>query len=381
MSIEVRHTATGVRYDVKLRDPGGRMYQRTFRTKREAVSYQDTERTDRGRGIWVDPRGAATPFGELASEWLTTNPAKRPTTLARDETIVRVHLKPKLGPRPVGTITSREVQSLVNEWCKRAAPRTVRRQYGTLHAILNAAVEAELIGRSPCRGIKLPAVRSTESHIVDADELGVIAAAMRDDIRPMLYLGAVLGLRWAECAGLKVGRLDFLPSTLAVAWQRTRGPGGAMVEGPPKSAAGCRTLTVPAPLMDMLGRHLARRGLTGSDSRAYVFVSPGGGPLDYSHWYQRDWVPAVVGAGHYEETPDPKRPGKTRKKPTLGFHDLRRANATGLVAEGVDLKTAQSRLGHSDPRLTLAVYAQATSEGDRRAAEQMGSRFMRPAAS
>jgi len=32
----------------------------------------------------------------------------------------------------------------------------------------------------------------------------------------------------------------------------------------------------------------------------------------------------------------------------LGFHDLRRANATGLVADGVDIKTAQAMLGHSN---------------------------------
>lgn len=60
----------------------------------------------------------------------------------------------------------------------------------------------------------------------------------------------------------------------------------------------------------------------------------------------------------------------------LTFHDLRRANATGLVAEGVDMKTAQTRLGHSDPRLTLAIYAQATSEADRSAAVRIGARFL-----
>jgi integrase len=60
----------------------------------------------------------------------------------------------------------------------------------------------------------------------------------------------------------------------------------------------------------------------------------------------------------------------------LTFHDLRRANATGLVAEGVDVRTAQARLGHSDPRLTLAIYAQATGEADRVAAERIGARFL-----
>jgi integrase len=33
-----------------------------------------------------------------------------------------------------------------------------------------------------------------------------------------------------------------------------------------------------------------------------------------------------------------------------------------LVVGGIDVKTAQVRLGHADPRMTLAIYA---SAGDR----------------
>jgi len=58
------------------------------------------------------------------------------------------------------------------------------------------------------------------------------------------------------------------------------------------------------------------------------------------------------------------------------FHDLRRAAATALVVERMDMKTAQTRLGHSDPRLTLGLYAQASSEADRDAAERVGARFV-----
>jgi len=49
----------------------------------------------------------------------------------------------------------------------------------------------------------------------------------------------------------------------------------------------------------------------------------------------------------------------------------------GLVHESVDLKTAQTRLGHTDPRLTLAIYAQATTEADRAAADALGEGFLR----
>jgi integrase len=162
-----------------------------------------------------------------------------------------------------------------------------------------------------------------------------------------------------ECAGLRVGRIDFLRSTLVVAEQITRGTGGRHISGPPKSQAGRRTLAMPAALAVMLTEHLARRGLTGADTDALVFVSEQGGPLHYERWRRRVWLPATLNAGLNG----------------LTFHDLRRTNATALVLDGVDLKTAQTRLGHSDPRLTLAVYAQATSEADRAAANALGRRF------
>jgi hypothetical protein len=41
-----------VRYDVRLRDPSGKPYKRTFRTKREAETFDARERADRSRGAW-----------------------------------------------------------------------------------------------------------------------------------------------------------------------------------------------------------------------------------------------------------------------------------------------------------------------------------------
>jgi Site-specific recombinase XerD len=113
-------------------------------------------------------------------------------------------------------------------------------------------------------------------------------------------------------------------------------------------------------MIEPFSLHLTRRGLTAADSDALLFTAPNGGPLRYEHWRRRVWLPACRLAG----------------TEGLTFHDLRRANATGLMAEGVDVKTAQTRLGHSDARTTLQVYAQATSAGDRAAADAQGSRFL-----
>jgi integrase len=114
--------------------------------------------------------------------------------------------------------------------------------------------------------------------------------------------------------------------------------------------------------MDMLDAHLSRRGLTPSHGDELVFVTAEGEGLDYSHWRQRVWLPATRHAGFAG----------------LQFHDLRRTAATALVTERIDIKTAQVRLGHADPRTTLGVYAQATREADRDAAERLGVHFRPP---
>ena len=85
------------------------------------------------------------------------------------------------------------------------------------------------------------------------------------------------------------------------------------------------------------------------------------GHLDRTHgWCRR----RGAGCSRRRRRPTPLRqlvpPGLGAGREAAGldgltFHDLRRANATGLVAAGVDVKTAQTRLGHSSSRLTLEL--------------------------
>ena len=360
LSIHSRNTSKGRVHEVRLRGPDGREVSRTFRTKREATEYEASQRTAKTRGAWVDPRGANVTLAEVSNEWLKSNPAKRPSTRARDASALSVHVLPSLGHRRIGSLTPGDVRALVADWSARMAPRTVRRTYGALRAVANYAVENDLIGRSPCRGIKLPAIEPARVAILEPADLVRLANSMVGEFAPMVWLGAVLGLRWGEVAGLRVGRVDLLRRTITVAEQVIRGAGGIGFVSPPKSAAGRRTLSIPVELASLLSKHLADRGLTGATSNALLLAGAGGRPLDYSNWRRRVWLPAVELAG----------------LDGLGFHDLRRTNATAMVLDGVDVKTAQARLGHSDPRLTLAIYAQATSEGDRSAAEKLGARLM-----
>ena len=69
-------------YDVRLRDHSGKEYSKTFRTKKEAEAFEIAERAARLRGVWVDPRLAATRVVDVADRWLRANGAKRPGSIA-----------------------------------------------------------------------------------------------------------------------------------------------------------------------------------------------------------------------------------------------------------------------------------------------------------
>ena len=114
-------------YDVRLRDPGGKEYWRTFETKKDAERYETGQKNARNVGSWIDPRLASTPYRVLADEWLESNPAKRPSSLTRDRAVLRKHVLPVLGDRAVASIKRADIQWLVRSWTERYAPATVDR--------------------------------------------------------------------------------------------------------------------------------------------------------------------------------------------------------------------------------------------------------------
>jgi integrase len=325
----------------------------TFAMKADALSYLSTVEADISRGVNIDPRAGRITVRELAEEWFSSNPGKRRGSLQRDEAILRLHVLPDLGRKQVSSVTKVEVQNLVRTWSAERAPRTVRRQYDVLRAVFAYAVATDRIGRSPCRSIKLPQPEALDRPSLSPADIARLAAATPAPLRPMIWIGGVLGLRWGEVAGLQAGAIDFERRELVVARQLGRD----RTLGPPKSSAGHRSMTVPETLCAILAEHVSLFCRSGPDS--LLFTSESGRALDYTRWRRRVWMPATVSAGLVG----------------AGFHDLRRAAATFLVTEGVDVKTAQTRLGHSDPRLTLGIYARASSQADRGAADRLGERF------
>src|SRR4030081_779252 len=133
-------------YDVRLRDPAGKEYSRTFLTKKEAEAFEAAKITARNRGTWIDPRRASLTVSEVARRWLETNPAKRTRSAETDRGALQQAL-PRIGQSAVGSITRADIQRLVDTWRTSYAPSTVQRMYSTVRALFSYAEAAELIDR------------------------------------------------------------------------------------------------------------------------------------------------------------------------------------------------------------------------------------------
>ena len=355
MSIQVRETVKGRRYDVKLRGPDGRQYSRTFRTREEAKKHEAKQITALAGGEFVSPQAGSTSLDDVAERWLDSG-TKRDTTMDRNEGIVYNHILTGLGPdRAVRSLTKADCQKLIDTWTTNGqAPRTVQRQYATLRAMMQHAVDAELVLRNPASRLRIPPPDEVVRPTLTPEQLEGLAAELGQVQGLFMWCGAVLGLRWAETAGLTVSSIDMLGGNISVRAQINRA--GALA--PPKTKGSMRTLAAPTWLLDDLVKVMRDRGLTGADGDKLVFASEAGTGLSYTNWRARVWKPATEAAG----------------VPGLRYHDLRSIAATALVAAGVDLRTAMHRLGHTTPAMTLAVYARVALDRDREAADAVASR-------
>lgn len=333
----VRRAPRTGRWEARYRDPSGRQRTRTFHNKSSARAFLATVEVDMRMGEWRDPRLARITFESWVEEYLASAVHKRATTMARDRVVLGKHFLPALGRLPLSAITPLHVARLVEAMGSDLAPKTVRTNVGVLRAVMSAAVDAGLLPLNPCRRVRLPAENRSAPRFLSVGELQRLAEARPIEYRAMVYVGGVLGLRWSEVAGLRLGRIDFERRTLQVVETVAEVEGRLSVEDE-KTRASRATLPVPPRVAEVLVSHVARSGRSSPED--LVFQSPDGGPVRAANFRLRVWRPAVEAAGLVG----------------LTFHGLRHSAAGLMIELGAHPKVIQERLRHASIRTTLDVY-------------------------
>jgi integrase len=353
--ILTRTTSRGDRrYDVRMRTPA-RVVTKTFRTRRDAERYIATSNADQIRGAWVDPRAGRISLREYAERWLADHPSLRPRTRETYECYLRRHINPTLGHVDLVDLSPGTIRAWHSGVSRKSSPIMAAKTYRLLRTILNTAATDELIVRNPCRldgaGIERPAERPQ----ITPDQVFELADHMPDRFRALVLVAGFVGLRQGELLGLRTRHVDLLHATLTVEQQEQQLKNGQLIIGPPKTAAGVRTLALPKFLVRELEGHFSRFGDPDPDGR--VFAGEQGGPLR-RHVLQKHWTRARNAV--------PDLPAGFR------FHDLRHTANTIAAGTGVSLKDLMYRMGHASPQAALR-YQHATRERDQFIADAVDS--------
>jgi integrase len=209
-----------------------------------------------------------------------------------------------------------------------------------------------VLAKNPCRIKKAGAERPEERSIASLAQLYNLAEAVPQRYRAMVLLAGLAGLRIGELLGLTRTDVDLLHASVTVKQQRVRLDSGEVRTAAPKTAAGRRTVAIPASLVPELDRHLAT--YTSAEPDALVFTGAAGAAVDRTNFRQRVWLPAT----------------RATDLSGLRFHDLRHTAATLAALTGASTKELMARLGHATPRAAL-IYQHATEDRDRALADAL----------
>ncbi|THA62865.1 site-specific integrase [Streptomyces sp. A0958] len=345
----VRQLPSG-RWQTRYWAPDGsrRTAPETFETRTEAQTWLTLTQADIERKHWVDPDAGSINFETYAMKWVEERGLSA-TTEELYRRLLRLHLLPAFASVNLDDITPPGVRTWRVERLGTTGATTVAKSYRLLKAIMETAADDELIRRNPCRIRGAGSEKAKERPTATVEQVDALADAMGPRWRLMVYLGAYGPMRPEEQAALR--RPDVMLEPLAVKI-RDAAPElttGRRVEGDTKSAAGRRTVFLPAFLYIEVKRHLDWYAEKEPDG--LLFIGERGAPFRRST-FGRKWRRARAKVGLPEG---------------FRFYDLRHTGHTLSTQSGATLKDTMVRAGQSSEKAAL-IYQHSDGERQREVA-------------
>ena len=302
----------------------------------------------------------------------------QPYTAKKSAEKARLFL-PWFGDTPVDKIDTESITNALISLSQTGGRRSKGLSSSTLRAAYLAGTQAVdwAIGRglataNPFRLIPRPKANHPRSRFLVEEEAAALATEMKRHMRTMLLemkvqqasfalavcIALATGMRRGEIFAMEWRDVDVRNERLNIS-RAIKGDGSL---GEPKSRSSIRSIGVGERLIALMEdmRSWQRANLTHETlpNQDFVLCNKYGNHANMStfgHWW-RSWADCNGWAG-------------------LHFHDLRHSHATILISNGVDVKTAQARLGHSSAETTLSIYAHAIPFADSAAASSIDERL------
>lgn len=311
------------------------------------------------------PRGVFDPitFGQLVAHYLMKELPDDPSTAkvpkAHSTAVTyRRYLKKRILPRWGSYMLQNIHPVAVEDWLYelKQSNGTKAKIRNIMSAVFRHAIRYEFLPRhehaNPIQYVRQSAESDVVHTILTKEQVWDIIANLCEPARTMAFLDAFTGLRISELLALKWSDVDFERLEISVSRAIVYGEVGKC-----KSKASKKPVPLAAEMAEALRAWRATTPFNRLDD--WVFASTkldGKKPLNPGMLVRRHLQPAAR---------------KACIKGKVGWHTFRRTLASLFIANGEDIKVVQESLRHANSKLTLDLYAQATTLGKREAQRKL----------
>jgi integrase len=309
--------------------------------------------------VAVAPPPADPTFHEFASQWFAAKRGElRPATIADYQWRLSNHLLPFFHRHHLSQIDVREVDRYRQAKVRSAelSADSINKTLTLLAAVLEQAVEYGMIERNPAVGKRrrLTTPKPARTYLDTAgqitallDAAGDLDAKARRGHPGHRHIRRRAMLATLTFAGLRLGEM------LALRWRDVDLTAGRLRVVDAKTDAGVRYVHL---LPVLRGELVAMRPDRIVRPEMIVFPTSTGKQIGASNLRRRVLAPAMALADQrLAQIGQPPLPTG------LTPHSLRRTFASLLYAIGSTPPVVMAEMGHTDPKLALAIYAQAMS--------------------
>jgi len=282
-------------------------------------------------------------------------PLRKKTTRHGYEVILKHHILPEFKDRQLVEVSHEELQGFANRKIASGARwNTVKNIITVLGAVYTAAVKYGYLRSNPVHSVELPSepVRFQPQLPTD-QELERLQNALSEPCRTMVWLGCATGVRVSELLGLRWKSVNWKHNCLWI----TEAVHDGEIDSP-KTHRSCRPIRLAK--ADIARLRKFRRMSPQAEDGDWLFPNRfGTAPLRADNLLER-----VI-------RPTARRLGIT----PVTWHLLRHWHSTALHDEGISIKVAQERLGHSRAETTMKHYVHLSQQADAAAANAVSRRL------
>ena len=339
-------------HKARIRYENGRTRSKTFGTVREARAWLRRTMTEISDGTFVPEASGKLLLRSWVEQCVAMNVDLAPGTTNRQASDLKNWILPEFGHRPLNSISQPEVRAWVASMAKAGCNAgSIKLRFETLSKVFRAAVDAEVIRRSPCYRVGLPRYEREEMRLLSLPEVVELSEAIHPRYRALVLLAGTAGLRMGELGALRGKRIDFKRSTVEVAENLVLNNGRPEF-GMLKTKASRRKVPLPRQTLAALRSHVDDFGIGHED---LLFTSVQGSLLRAYQFRRRHFHPAAESCGLA-----PLRP-----------HDLRHTAISLWIASGANPKVVQTKAGHASIRVTYDRYGHLFPDYDDRATRHL----------